>query len=70
MIMSTEFQLYQFPHQNRDSDDSEESKPIELDQSIIRQVDRGYRYFWARRGRKPPSVSSHYIMPLEELAED
>jgi len=32
-----------------------------IDRSVTKQVDRGYRAFWRRRGKKPPPVSGHYI---------
>lgn len=67
MIMAPEFQFYKFPQPSEKKEELEEPTVSETDQSMMRQVDRGYRAFWARRGRKPPSVSSHYIMSLEEL---
>lgn len=32
-----------------------------LDKNLTAQVDRGYREFWARRGKKAPTVSSYFI---------
>ena len=37
-------------------------EPTKDETSLKRMVDRGYKAFWARRGKKPPKVSRHYLV--------
>ncbi len=55
--MSKEFEFRPFPKRER--------KPKEvkthLEKDTIKQFDAAYRAFWKKRGKRPPSVSSHFI---------
>ena len=63
--MSEPFHLYSFPNEER-KDGIKEPENKKSDQSTIAGIDRGYRRFWRKRGKKPPPVSSHFIQMPEE----